>query len=161
MNKDPFIEYIKSSEPDKYNKSYAWSTAIGLQAVDGLETSKYLIDTAIKNIEGEITIDEADALINSYYESNPDNSIGNRTEEADKVSLRIAKILLEPSFTFSPCEYISIHKKLFIGIYSHAGIIRDYNMTKKEWILNGDTVSYGTASNLMETLEYDFKEEKN
>lgn len=160
MNKDPFIEYIKSNEPDKYNKSYAWSTAIGLQAVDGLETSKYLIDIAIKNIEGKITIDEADALINSYYESNPDNSIGNRTEEADKVSLRIAKILSEPSFTFSPYEYISIHKKLFIGIYSHAGIIRDYNITKKEWILNGDTVSYGTASNLMETLEYDFKEEK-
>ncbi|RHU75836.1 hypothetical protein DXC58_09615 [Ruminococcus sp. TF06-23] len=62
MDKDPFKEYMKQSEPNKRDKGYAWHTAIGLQAVDGLKTSKYLIDTAIKNIEGDISIDEAQEL---------------------------------------------------------------------------------------------------
>lgn len=56
MEKDPFKEYLRESEPDKAHKGYAWSTAIGLQAVDGLKPSKYLIDTAIQNIEGKITM---------------------------------------------------------------------------------------------------------
>ena len=71
MDKDPFKDYIKQSEPNKRDKGYAWHTAIGLQAVDGLKPSKYLIDTAIKNIEGDISIDEAQELLNSYYEENP------------------------------------------------------------------------------------------
>jgi len=78
----------------------------------------------------------------------------------DKVSVRIAKILSERAFTFTPNEYISIHKKLFLGIYGHAGRIRDYNITKKEWVLNGETVLYGSASELRATLEYDFTQEK-
>ena len=83
MNKDPFKEYIKQTEPGKRDKSYAWHTAIGLQAVDGLKPSKYLIDTAIKNIEGDISIDEAQELLNTYYEENPKVDTGDRTEEAD------------------------------------------------------------------------------
>ena len=71
MDKDPFREYIKQSEPNRRDKGYAWYTAIGLQAVDGLKPSKYLIDTAIKNIEGDISIDEAQELLNTYYEENP------------------------------------------------------------------------------------------
>ena len=71
MEKDPFKEYLRESEPDKAHKSYAWSTAIGLQAVDGLKPSKYLIDTAIQNIEGKITMKEAQSLIDSYYEERP------------------------------------------------------------------------------------------
>ena len=86
---------------------------------------------------------------------------GERTEEADKVSSRIAEILSETAFSFSPNEYISIHRKLFQGIYEHAGKIRDYNITKKEWILDGETVVYGSASELMATLEYDFSQERN
>ena len=180
MDKDPFKEYIKQSEPNKRDKGYAWHTAIGLQAVDGLKTSKYLIDTAIKNIEGDISIDEAQELLNTYYEENPKADTEDRTEEADKVAVRIAKILSEKesnlfrmsSFvlsmstsplsmsTFTPNEYISIHKKLFAGIYGHAGKLRDYNITKKEWVLNGATVLYGSASELRATLDYDFAEEK-
>ena len=158
MGKDPFKEYIKQSEPEKRDKGYAWHTAIGLQAVDGLKPSQYLIDTAIKNIEGEISIDEAQELLNSYYEENSDD--GDRTEEADKVSVRIATILSEKAFHFSPNEFLSIHKRLFVGIYSHAGKIRDYNITKKEWVLDGATVLYGSASELKATLDYDFSEEK-
>lgn len=161
MDKDPFKEYLRESEPDKAGKSYAWSTAIGLQAVDGLKPSKYLIDTAIQNIEGKITIKEAQDLINAYYEERasrlPD---GERTEEADKVSSRIAEILSETAFSFSPNEYLSIHRKLFQGIYNHAGKIRDYNITKKEWVLDGATVIYGSASELRATLEYDFSQER-
>ena len=160
MEKDPFKEYIKESEPGKRDKGYAWHTAIGLQAVDGLKPSKYLVDTAIRNIEGDISIDEAGELLNSYYKENPPLNSEDRTEEADKVAVRIAKVLSEKAFSFTPNEYISIHRKLFTGIYNHAGKIRDYNITKKEWILNGATVLYGSASELRATLEYDFAEEK-
>ena len=161
MEKDPFKEYLRESEPDKAHKGYAWSTAIGLQAVDGLKPSKYLIDTAIQNIEGKITMKEAQNLIDSYYEERPVHlSDDERTEEADKVSLRIVEILSETAFSFSPNEYIAIHRKLFQGIYNHAGKIRDYNITKKEWVLDGATVMYGSASELRATLEYNFSQEK-
>ena len=160
MERDPFKEYLRESEPDKCRKGYAWSTAIGLQAVDGLKPSEYLVDTAIRNIEGEITLKEVQSLLNSYYEEKPVDSENIRTEEADKVSARIAEILSETAFSFSPNEYISIHRRLFREIYSHAGKIRDYNITKKEWILDGATVLYGSASELRATLEYDFSQER-
>ena len=159
MNKDPYKEYIKLTEASKSEKGYAWQTAIGLQAVDGLKTSKYLIETAIKNIEGKIDIDQAHELINSYYEERPSTE-GDRTEEADKVSMRIAKLLSENAFSFTANEYISIHKKLFSGIYEHAGQIRNYNISKKEWVLEGKTVIYGSASELEATLNYDLESEK-
>ena len=161
MNQDPFKEYLIQTEPDKRDKGYAWHTAIGLQAVDGLKPSKYLVDTAIQNIEGKISIEEAGRLLDSYYEENPKEQKDERTEEADKVSVRIASILTERAFSFTPNEYISIHKKLFKGIYEYAGRIRDYNITKKEWVLDGATVLYGSASELRATLDYDFSQEKN
>lgn len=160
MNQDPFKEYIKQSEPSKKYKGYAWSTAIGLQAVDGLEPSEHLVQTAIENIEGNISMADAEKRIESYYAANPKQNNDDRTEEADKVSVRIASILSEKAFTFSPSEYIGIHRKLFLGIYKHAGKIRDYNITKKEWVLDGATVLYGNAAELRQTLEYDFEQEK-
>lgn len=160
MNKDPFKEYIRESEPNKRDKGYAWHTAIGLQAVDGLKTSEYLIKTAVRNIEGEISFEEASVLLQNYYEENPSRNTNDRTEEADKVSARIAALLSEKAFSFTPNEYLSIHRKLFTGIYAHAGLIRDYNITKKEWVLNGATVLYGSATELSATLDYDFSEEK-
>lgn len=161
MEKDIFKKYIKEEDPDKASKSYTWSTAIGLQDVDGIKPSKYLVDTAIKNIEGEITLKETQNRIDSYYEEKTVKlSNTKRTEEADKVSVRIAQILSETAFSFSPSEYISIHRKLFWGIYEHAGKIRKYNITKKEWVLDGETVIYGSASELERTLEYDFLKEK-
>ena len=159
-NKDPFREYLRESEPAKRDKGYAWHTAIGLQAVDGLKTSEYLMSAAVRNIEGEISIEETEALLQSYYEENPSRGEDDRTEEADKVSVRIAALLSEKAFSFTPNEYISIHRKLFAGIYSHAGCIREYNITKKEWVLDGATVLYGSATELMATLEYDLSEER-
>ena len=161
MEKELFEQYLKDVEGDKSDKTYLWSTAIGLQDVDGLRPSKYLFDTAIENIEGKITIKQAQELIDSYYKENDSRSSDKeRTEEADKVSSRIAQILSEKAFSFTPNEYISIHRKLFQGIYKHAGKIRDYNITKKEWVLDGATVIYGSASELGATLEYDFNRER-
>ena len=161
IKKDPFGEYIRNLPPTRKELGQAWSTAIGLQDVDGLKPSEYLYETARKSIDGEISVDEAGELINSYYESK-DGRLATeaRTEEADKVSARIAKLLSEKAFIFSPTQYISIHRELFNGIYSHAGKIRDYNITKKEWVLDGDTVSYGGAIDLRETLDYDFSQER-
>lgn len=161
MAQDLFEEYLRESEPDRAYKAYIWNTAIGLQDVDGLKPSKYLIDTAIQNIEGKITIKEAQRLIDAYYEEKGVKTIEDEhAKEADKVSSRIATILAEKAFTFSPNEYISIHRRLFEGIYKFAGEIRDFNIAKKEWVLDGETVLYGTASELMNALKYDLLEEQ-
>lgn len=157
-----FEEYIRQGEPQKKEKGYAWQTAIGLQAVDDLKPSEYLIQTARQHIEGDITIEEAKQLIDSYYQSKTVRAnIEDRTEEADKVSARIAEILSEKTFTFSPVEYITIHRRLFQGIYKFAGKVRDYNITKKEWVLKGETVLYASADSIRETLDFDFMQEKN
>lgn len=158
-----FEQYIRNTEPGKKEKSYAWSTAIGLQQVDGLTPSKYLFDTAKRNIEGEITFDEAKSLIDTYYESKTERieNSEERTEEADKVASRIAQILSEKSFNFSPSHLIAIHGRLFEGIFKFAGKLRDYDISKREWVLDGDTVMYGAAFELKVALDYDFEQERN
>ena len=158
MHKDPFEEYIRQGEASQYEKAQAWKTAIGLQAVDGLTPSAYLVNLAKKNIEGQMSLQVLHTLLENYYESYPNQE--DRTAEADIVSLRISELLLEKAFSFTPNEYLSIHRQLFTDIYAHAGSIRDYNITKKEWILAGDTVTYGSVSELGATLLYDIEEEK-
>ena len=155
-------EYIRQGEPDKVDKSNAWKTAIGLQDVDGLKPSAYLIETAKDHIEGKISITEADKRIHSYYEERKDrNEMEEDTKEADIVSVRIAKLLGEKTFQFSPVEWQNIHRKLFEGVFDHAGKIRDYNITKKEWVLKGDTVMYASYDSILDTLDYDFSQERN
>ena len=155
-------EYIRQGEPDKADRSNAWKTAIGLQDVDGLKTSAYLIETAKDHIEGKISITEADKRIHSYYEERKErNEIEEDTKEADIVSVRIAKLLGEKTFQFSPVEWQNIHRKLFEGVFDHAGKIRDYNITKKEWVLKGDTVMYASYDSILDTLDYDFSQERN
>ena len=154
-------EYIRQGEPGLVEKSSAWQTAIGLQAVDGLKISEYLLDTAKRHIEGEIDIDEAEKRIRTYYEEREGrHDIEDGTEEADTVSTRITKLLGEKTFQFSPAEWMSIHRRLFEDILDSAGQIRTYNITKKEPILNGDTVTYASWNSIKETLEYDFNTEK-
>ena len=158
MHKDPFEDYIRQGEASQYEKARAWKTAIGLQAVDGLTPSSYLVELAKKNIEGEMSLQALHTLLKNYYESYPNQE--DRTAEADMVSLRISELLLEKAFSFTPTEYLSIHRQLFTDIYPHAGSIRDYNITKKEWVLDGDTVTYVTVSELGATLLYDIEQEK-
>jgi len=152
--------YLTQGEPDQQERGYVWHTAIGLQQTDGLKPSDYLIATANKNINGDITLEEAQTLIDGYYKARPVQvDDGSRTEEADKVSARVALILSEKTFSFSPSEYIAIHRRLFDGIYKFAGKIRDYNITKSEWVMNGATVYYASAQSIRDTLDYDFKQE--
>jgi fido (protein-threonine AMPylation protein) len=157
-----FDEYIRQVEPDKKEKAHNWQMAIGLQQVDGLKPSEYLIQTAIQNIEGDITFEEVKNRIDTYYktQTSKQSDDDDRTEEADKVSACIAEILSEKTFSFSPVAYLNIHRRLFSGIYKFAGKIRDYNITKSEWVLGGETVLYADADNLKATLEYDFEQEK-
>ena len=155
-------EYIKQGEPNRVEKTLNWETAIGLQEVDGLKPSKYLIKTAKEHIEGNIDIEEAKIRINEYYEvQGSRKNFEKKNEEADKVSVRITEILSENAFNFSPTELLNIHKRLFINIIDGAGVYRDYNFTKKEWVLNGDTVVYAPYETIRETIEYDFEQEKN
>ena len=106
-----------------------------------------------------ITVSEAAKLIEDYYQTDR-KSDQPRTEEADKVAARISEILSEKGFSLSPAQYLSIHKRLFTGLYKHAGELRTYNITKKEWVLDGDTVTYGGWTELRATLEYDIATEK-
>lgn len=157
-----FESYIRGSEPDKKEKASTWKTAIGLQAVDGLQTSDYLKDIARQHIEGDINIDEVKKLLHGYYLSKTTRSPKDEeTEEADKVSANIAKILNEQSFAFSVTGFTSIHRRLFEGVFKFSGKIRDYDITKTEWVLRGDTVLYVNAEDLHRALEYDLEQEKN
>ena len=150
-------EYIREGEPDKAARADAWQTAIGLQAVDGLKPSRYLIKTAQEHIEGDITIDEAEQRIEGYYKARDKRSeVELETEEADVVSSRIAKILSERTFSFSPATWKSIHGQLFKGLIKDAGTYRDYNITKNEWVLKGDTVRYASWDSIKDTVDYDF-----
>ncbi|MCQ2256701.1 MAG: Fic family protein [Bacteroidaceae bacterium] len=156
-----FDEYIRHGEPDQKEKAENWSIAIGLQAVDGLQTSKYLQETAKRNIEGEISLDEVQELIHNYYVSkqnreNPDEN----NEEADKVSGNIARLLNSKALNFTYFGYTQVHRQIFEGVYKFAGKIRDYEISKREWVLRGDTVSYGYAFELKEAIEYDLEQER-
>ena len=154
-------EYIRQGEPDQADKSAAWQTAIGLQDVDGLTTSDYLLKTAQDHIEGKIDIHSAKKRIESYYEQLDNRSqIESDTKEADIVAARITELLGEKTFQFSPAEWQTIHRRLFEGVFSHAGKLRTYNITKKEWVLNGDTVTYASYDSIPATLDYDFNQEK-
>ena len=157
-----FEEYIRQGEPQQKERAEAWRVAIGLQAVDGLKTSEYLHETARRNIEGEISIDEARELIKTYYITKthhaPDDD---EKQEADQVSANITKILSYSSLDFSTKGYIALHRRIFEGVFKHAGQMRNYDITKKEWVLNGDTVNYLNWEDLRMALDYDIEQERN
>ena len=156
-----FDEYIRQGEPEQQEKAGYWQTAIGLQAVDGLKTSDYLKETARKHIEGEIDIDQARELIKSYYQSKsvhePDDD---EKQEADKVSANITKILSSKTFDFSTNGLVSLHRRIFEGVFKHAGKFREYDITKKEWVLEGDTVNYLNWEDLRRAIDYDLEQER-
>lgn len=157
-----FDEYIRQGEPAQRESAYAWSTAIGLQAVDGLKTSEYLNDLARKNIEGEISIDEVERLLNSYYQNKTTREADDDDkEEADKASKNIKKILSVKTLDFTTNGYISVHRRIFDGVMKHAGELRKYDITKREWVLEGDTVSYLNWEDLRRALDYELSQERN
>ena len=156
-----FDEYIRQGEPAQQEKAGYWQTAIGLQAVDGLKVSEYLQDTARRHIEGDITIDEARELVNKYYiTKNAHGAHDEGTEEADRVSSNIVKVLSSPTFNFSTGGYQSVHRRVFEGVMKHAGEFRTYDITKKEWVLEGDTVLYLNWEDLRRAIDYDLEQER-
>jgi len=155
------LKYDKVAEPLKAEKAQMWKTAMGLQEVDGIHTSEYLVDVARMHVEGEISIDEAGQCISEYYKAKTaHDGQAERVQEADVVSQRITKILSEGGFSFTPAFYCGIHRKLFAGLFKNAGEIRPYNISKKEWVLSGESVIYGNAPDISATLEYDFGVER-
>lgn len=157
-----FDEYIRQSEPDRQQRAYAWQTAIGLQAVDGLKPSEYLKDMARRHIEGEMTIDEVREQIKTYYQSKANREPDDEgRQEADKVSANITKILSTRTLDFSTNGYISLHRRIFDGVLKFAGKIREYDIMKKEWVLNGDSVSYLNWEDLRRAIDYDLEQERN
>jgi len=156
-----FDEYLRQGEPQQREKAALWRTAIGLQQVDGLSPSEFLLSEAQRNIEGEISIEEVQKQLRSYYETKSVKDAGDDDkEEADKVSANIAKILSSRTFSFNENGVISLHRRIFEGVFKHAGSLREYNITKKEWVLDGDTVSYLNWEDLKNALHYDIEQEK-
>lgn len=156
-----FDEYIRQGEPQKRERADAWRVAIGLQAVDGLKTSEYLQETARRNIEGEITIDEARELVKQYYiKKTAHDKDDEDREEADRVSSNISKLLQTDAFTYSVAGLGAIHRAIFEGVFKHAGRFRDYDISKKEWVLQGDSVLYGRWQDLRMAVEYDLEQER-
>ena len=156
-----FDQYIRQGEPMEQERAAIWRTAIGLQAVDGLQTSDYLKQTAKKHIEGEIDIDEARQLIKTYYQSKSTReAIDDDQHEADKVSANITKILSSSSLDFSAKGFLALHRRIFEGVFKHAGEIRKYDITKKEWVLDADTVNYLNWEDLYRALEFDIEQER-
>lgn len=159
---EEFEQYLRAEEPDKVQRAKNWSIAIGLQDVDGIRPSDFLLQQAKENIEGNISREQVRKNIEEYYKKKSvrEEAIKNRTFEADNVIERINTLLAEKAFTFSPSELRHIHEFLFKGLDKRAGVYRDYNITKNQWILDGDTIEYGRAGNLTELLNFDFSEEK-
>lgn len=157
-----FDEYIRQGEPSRMQKAYDWQTAIGLQAVDGLRPSEYLIETARKNIEGDISIDEAREMLHSYYESKTARTPqDDDTEEADRVAANIAKVLSTRTLAFNTNGFVATHRQMFEGVFKFAGKVRDYDITKREWVLRGESVSYLNHEDLRRALDYDIEQERN
>lgn len=142
----------------EYSNNYLLGTGVGLQEVDGLKNSSFFNEESNKYIEGEIGLDELEKLISSYYKSKP--SLSDRCEEADKISIRIAKLLSNDSFSLSLKQILSIHSYLFSGINESAGAFRPFNISKKEWVLNGESLIYGDFHDLELALEYDLSKER-
>lgn len=161
MEKHDFEEYIRQVEPSAKESADAWKTAIGLQEVDGLKPSSYLLETARKNIEGDITIDEVRQLLDSYYRNKTTRTAqDDSTEEADKVAANIKKILSSKTLAFNTNGFISIHRRIFEGVFKHAGEIRKYDISKKEWVLKGDSVHYLNWEDLHRALDFDIQQER-
>ena len=143
---------------NKYSKKYIIETGMGLQDVDHLKNSSFFVNEAKRYVKGEISLEELEAIVDSYYKNKPNEE--ERTEEADKISVRISQLVEDDSFVFSIGQLVAIHERLFEGVYSHAGKFRDYNFSKEEWVLDGASVFYADYRLLKSTLQYDFDIER-
>lgn len=164
-----FSDYkiTNSNNIDKLKKLESWELAIGLNEVDNLKPSKYLIELTKDSIDNNKTYSEVEESLYTYYSKQDLSDINiQRTLEADIVATRIVSIINDRSFRFSPVYLKTIHKKLFSGVFpkdleKYIGVFRDCNLTKNEPILNGRSVIYADYSSIEDFLEYDFNIESN
>ena len=159
MYMENYSEYLIQGEPNQRDRVRNWMAAIGLQDVDGLTPSNYMLEAVRRNIEGEITIDEVGKLVDEYYTTQEGLKQEARTLEADKVAVRIAKILSHQTFGLGSNYLVLIHRSLFEGIYKFAGTYRNYNISKQELVLRGESVRYEYAPLISATLKYEFEQE--
>ncbi len=160
-NLSAFAGYFTAKEPGRRERADAWATAIGLQKVDGLSTSRFLIETAKDHIEGRITQMQARRRIRDYYAAKDETARPDpELEEPDKVAERIVAVINDGGFAFTPEYFISIHKKLFSGVLASAGKLRTVNIRKHEWVLKEASVTYGDATTLKPSLVRDFADER-
>lgn len=166
MNIYDEIKYTVIDDSDSAVRTQAdWNMAFGLQAVDGLRPSEYMVSLAKSNIKGEITYEQIEGQLRSYYSSDKKSITTQNEREADEVSLRIVQILNDGAFSFSPLTLKNYHKRLFYGIDlgisgKYIGNFRDVNISKSEPILNGKSVTYADHRLIEQTLKYDFDEEQ-
>ena len=157
-----YEQYLRQGEPSRRKKALTWATSIGLQQVDGLQTSEYLRDVARRNIEDEITTAEGQQLISSYYEqlSRRQQRELHETEEADRAAANIAHILSTATLDFTTHGFKMLHRQIFKGVFKHAGEFRDYDISKREWVLRGVSVLYLGNADLQRALDYDIEQER-
>ena len=165
------MDYSESKLPPTYDvaenelpyqiKLALWQTAFGLQKVDGLSPSKYMVELAYENIEGKKGYD---AIYREILDYHREEHVDANTVEADLVSLRIAELLAEDHFLLSPSTLLGIHRHLFTDVFPEeipVGKFRKVNITKKEPVLDGDTVQYSSHFMIQDALAYDFEREQN
>ena len=161
MRQEDFDEYTRQVEPSAQQNAADWQTAIGLQQVDGLKPSQYLLDVAQRNIEGDISIDEVRRLLDSYYANKTNRTPeDDDAAECDKAAANIKKILSTNTFAFNTNGFISTHRRIFEGVLKHAGELRPFDITKREWVLRGDTVNYQNWEDLRRSIDYDLQQER-
>lgn len=152
---------ILGETPDKKKKADYWQAAMGMQQVDGLKPSAYLVELAQQNVNGVYSHEMIEQFLYKKYETETEEEKRLRIKEADLVSARIAAVLDGGDYAVSPMSLMVLHKELFRGIYGHAGEIRKYNIAKDEPVLNNRSVVYADYKTIQATLKYDFDEEKN
>ena len=144
----------------KAMRRHYWATAIGLQAVDGLEVSPYLRELAQSYEQGRCTLQETGELIRAYHTA--EGSDRQATAEADLVSQRIAEMLEAGSFAFTPDMLLLVHRTLFQDMDEEAyrpGQYKTERLVKQEDSLNGDSVLYADPTMIQASLDYLFREE--
>ncbi len=155
-----FSGYLEAKEPGRRERAEAWAAAIGLQKVDGLSISKHLLSVARRHIEGDISAGKARSLVDRYYETKKGSLVPDDVKEADKVSARIIGIIDDQSFCFDPSCLQELHRLMFEDVFPFAGSYREVNIRKHEWVLNDDSVTYGSWRSIAENLRSAFDREQ-
>lgn len=141
-------------------KQRYWNIGIGLQAVDGLKPSAYLMEQQEKEVAGHLTLDDVKENLRRYYELKKEDALLSE-KEADLSAARINEYLRTSGFRLHPLALKQIHRFIFKDMEGfNAGEYRNYNISKKEPILFGESVRYEDYQNIEAYLEYDIEKEK-